>query len=67
MLHEEIGRILWQGEHVYYMLAHNTLSSTVNIDQLAPLLPTDNEEINTRVKHFHAMLDTATMTGPTLH
>jgi hypothetical protein len=31
-LHEEIGRIEWQGERVYRMPTHNTLASWVIVD-----------------------------------
>jgi hypothetical protein len=48
------------------MPAHNALASRVVIDQLTPLLPNDNEEVNAQIKHLHGMLDAATMTDPTL-
>jgi hypothetical protein len=66
-LHEEIGRIEWQGEQVYRTATHNALASKVIIDQLTPLLPMDSEEVSVQVKHLHAILDAATMTDPTLH
>jgi hypothetical protein len=31
------------------------------IDQLASMLPKDNEEVNAQVKHLRAMLDVAIM------
>jgi hypothetical protein len=36
------------------------------IDQLTPLLPKDNVEVNAQVKRLQAMLDVATMVDPTL-
>jgi hypothetical protein len=36
------------------------------IEQLIPLLPKDNEEVNAQVKHLEAMLDAATLVDPTL-
>jgi hypothetical protein len=61
LIHEEIGQIEYQGEHVYRTLAHNALASRMLIDQLTPYLPKDNEEINMHVKLLQAMLDTATV------
>jgi hypothetical protein len=67
MLHEELGRIEWQGEQVYRTLAHNALGSWVIIDQLTPLLPKESEEVNLQVKRLHAMLDATKMTDPYLN
>jgi hypothetical protein len=39
------------------MLTHNALPLRMIIEQLAPLLPKDNEEVNTQVKHLQVMLD----------
>jgi hypothetical protein len=49
------------------MPAHNALASRVIVNQLTPLLPKDSDEVNAQAKRFHAMLDAATMTDPTLH
>jgi hypothetical protein len=48
---EEIDRIKYQGEQVYRMLAHNALDSRMIIDQLGPLLPKDNENVNAPPGH----------------
>jgi hypothetical protein len=36
------------------------------IDQLAPLLAQDSEEVNTQIKNLHAMLDASRMENLTL-
>jgi hypothetical protein len=36
------------------------------INQLTPLMPKDNEEVNAHVKRLHVMLDAATRVDPTL-
>jgi hypothetical protein len=61
MLHEEIGRIEWQGEQIYNTPTRNTVSSWVVLDQLTPLLPKDSEVVNAQFKRLHAMLDTSTL------
>jgi hypothetical protein len=66
MLHEELGRIEWQGMQVYRTLAHNTLASRVIIDELTPLLPKDSEQVAAQVKRLYSVLDAATMTDPGL-
>jgi hypothetical protein len=66
-LHEELDRIMWQGEQVYSTPTHNALASLVIVDQLTPLLPKDSEEVNLQVKRLHQMLYTTTMMDPTLN
>jgi hypothetical protein len=61
LIREEISRIEYQGEQVYHTLAHNVLALRMIIDQLAPLLPKDSEEVNTQVKCLQVMLDAARM------
>jgi hypothetical protein len=61
MLHEEIGRIEWQGEQIYNTPTRNTVSSRVVLDQLTPLLPKDSEVVNAQFKCLHAMLDASTL------
>jgi hypothetical protein len=56
---EELGRIQYQGEQVFRTPAHNALTSRMIVDQLAPLLPKDSEEVNVQVKCLQAMLDAA--------
>jgi hypothetical protein len=66
-IHEEIGRIEYQGEQVYRIPASNALALRVLIDQLTPHLPKDNEEVNPHVKCFQAMLDATTVVDPMLY
>jgi hypothetical protein len=61
MICEELNRIEYQGEQVYRTPPHNAIVSRAIIDQLAPLLPKDSEEVNVQVKHLQEMLDTTTM------
>jgi hypothetical protein len=61
MIHEELGRIEYHGEHVYRTSIHNALASRMIINQLTPLLPKGSGEVNAQVKHLQAMLDAATM------
>jgi hypothetical protein len=65
-IHEEIGRIEYQGEQVYRTPAQNALSSRILIDQLTPHLPKDNKEVNAHLKRLQAMLDGATVVDPAL-
>jgi hypothetical protein len=60
LIHEEIGRIEYQGEQVY----RNALASRMLIDQITPHLPKDNEEVNAHVKRLQAMLDAAIVADP---
>jgi hypothetical protein len=60
LIHEEIGRIKYQGEQVY----RNALASRMLIDQITPHLPKDNEEVNAHVKRLQAMLDAAIVADP---
>jgi hypothetical protein len=64
LIREEIGRIEYQGEHVYRTPAHNALSLRMLIDQLTPHPPKDNEKVNVHVKHLQVMLDVATVVDP---
>jgi hypothetical protein len=48
------------------MPAHNVLASRMIVDQLTPLLPKDNKEVNMQVKHLQAMLDAHAMVDPVL-
>jgi hypothetical protein len=47
-------------------LAHNALALRTIVDQLAPFLPKDSEEVNALVNRLQAMLDATTMENPTL-
>jgi hypothetical protein len=58
-IHEEIGRIKYQGEQVYHTPTNNALASRMLIDQLTPHLSKDNEEVNAQVKRLQDMLDIA--------
>jgi hypothetical protein len=64
LIHEEIGRIEYQGEQVYRTPTHNALASRMLIDQITPHLPKDNEEVNAHVKRLQAMLDAAIVADP---
>jgi hypothetical protein len=48
------------------MSTHTTLASRMIIDQLAPLLAQDSEEVNTQIKNLQAMLDASRMENLTL-
>jgi hypothetical protein len=66
LIREEFGWIKYQGEQVYCTLALNALASRMIIDQLTPLLPKDNEEVNAQVKRLQVMLDAAIVVDPIL-
>jgi hypothetical protein len=62
-----MGRIEYEGEQFYHILAQNTLPSRMLIDQVTPHLAKDNQEVTAHVKRLQAMLDAATMVEPTLN
>jgi hypothetical protein len=52
LIREELSWIDYQGEQVFYTPTDNALASWMIVDQLAPLLRKDSEEVNAQVKRL---------------